>query len=108
EATDLRPDVAAYWQTLGVAQYRAGADRAALAAFTESVKLGKGGDATDWLFLAMAHKKRGNDDQARKWFDQADQWMENNSEAVKNAPDRADELNRLVGEAEGILGPKKK
>ena len=42
------------------------------------MELRKGGDGTDWFFLAMAHWHLGDKDQAREWYDRAVQWMEKN------------------------------
>ena len=55
-----------------------------------------GGDAWDWLFLAMAHWQLGNKDEARKWYDQGVQWMQ------KNKPED-EELRRFRTEAEELL-----
>ncbi len=50
----------------------------------------------DWLFLAMAHWQLGDKGAARKWYDQAVQWME------KFAP-RNDEILRFRAEAAALL-----
>jgi hypothetical protein len=42
------------------------------------MELGDGGNGFDWFFLAMANWQLGERDNARKWFDQADQWMKKN------------------------------
>jgi tetratricopeptide (TPR) repeat protein len=61
-----------------------------------------------WLFLAMAHKKLGNHDQARKAHEQAVQWLEKNSGALAKNKTQAEELGRFRSEAEEVLGLKKK
>jgi hypothetical protein len=48
-----------------VAHYRAGDWKAAVAALDRSEQLLKGGNACNWLFLAMAHWKLGQHDEAR-------------------------------------------
>jgi hypothetical protein len=58
-ATDACPDAAAYWNTLGVAHYRAGDDRAAVDALDCARAIG-GGSAFDDVFLAMAHARLGD------------------------------------------------
>jgi tetratricopeptide (TPR) repeat protein len=58
-AADEFPDAAAYWNTLGVAHYRAGDDRAAADALDRARALG-GGSAFDDVFLAMAHARLGD------------------------------------------------
>jgi tetratricopeptide (TPR) repeat protein/serine/threonine protein kinase/WD40 repeat protein len=89
------------WNTLGVAHYRAGAWKAAVAAIEKSMELCKGGDANSWFFVAMAHWRLTNKDEARKWYDKAVQWMD------KNAKDN-EELRRFRSEAEELLEIEKK
>jgi eukaryotic-like serine/threonine-protein kinase len=56
--------------TLGAALYRAGRIDQAIARLDESVKASGGiGVPQDWAFLAMAHHKKGNDDEARRWLE---------------------------------------
>ena len=38
--------------------------------------LSMGGDCSDWLFLAMAHWRMGQRTEARRWYQQAVNWME--------------------------------
>jgi WD40 repeat protein len=53
--------------TLGAVLYRAGRIDEAIARLDESVKASGGvGGPQDWAFLAMAHHKKGNDDEARR------------------------------------------
>jgi tetratricopeptide (TPR) repeat protein len=101
KAVELARKEGASWNTLGVAHYRAGDWKAAVEALTKSMELRKGGDSFDWFFLAMAHWHLGEKDKARKWFDQAAQWMD------KNAP-HDEELRRFRTEAAELLGIKKK
>jgi eukaryotic-like serine/threonine-protein kinase len=56
--------------TLGAALYRAGRFDEAIARLDESVKASDGvGVPQDWAFLAMAHRKKGNDNEARSWLE---------------------------------------
>ena len=71
----LAPDSGGLWNTLGVAHYRAGDWNAAQAALEKSITLRKEGDAFDWFFLAMAHWQLKNQDEARKWYDKAVEWI---------------------------------
>jgi tetratricopeptide (TPR) repeat protein len=75
-AVELAPDRHHIWNTLGAAQYRAGNWRESIRALEKSMQLNKGGEITDWLFLAMAHWRLGEEDQARKWLKQAVEWMD--------------------------------
>src|SRR5262249_46078771 len=58
--------------TLGIALYRAGQLDLSIQRLNEAVQVhGKGGTAYDWLFLAMAHHRLGQADEARKWMEKA-------------------------------------
>jgi tetratricopeptide (TPR) repeat protein/serine/threonine protein kinase len=96
KAVELAPQDGANWNTLGAAHYRAGHWKAAVTALEKSRELRKGGDSFDWFFLAMAHWRLGDKEQARKWYDQAVQWME------KNKP-QDEELHRFRAEAAELL-----
>jgi serine/threonine protein kinase/tetratricopeptide (TPR) repeat protein len=97
----LAPTVGPYWYTLGVARYRVGNWKGALAALEKSMDLSKGPDAYDCLFLAMTHWQLGNKDEARKWYDNAAEWIEKNNPKIE-------QLSRFQSEAEELLGIKKK
>jgi tetratricopeptide (TPR) repeat protein len=101
EAVELEPLQGGHWNTLGAAQYRAGNWKDAIAALEKSMELSKGGDSSDWFFLAMAHWKLGEKDKAREWYDKAVQWMD------KNQP-KNDELRRFRAEAAELLELKEK
>src|SRR5262249_48099071 len=51
----------------------------------------------DAFFMALAHWQLGNKDDARRWYDQAVEWMD------KNQPQN-EELHRFRAEAAGLLG----
>ena len=61
------------------------------------MELRGGGDAFDWFFLGMAHWQLDHKDEARKWYDEAIEWMD------KNQPQN-DELRRFRAEAAELLG----
>jgi tetratricopeptide (TPR) repeat protein len=95
---------AAYCNTLGVAQYRAGDWKAAVEALETSIRKKSfpgrdGGDSADFFFLAMAHWQLGEKEQARQWYDRAVAWM------AKNRP-QDEELKRFRAEATNLLGIK--
>lgn len=83
--------------TLGVAHYRNGEWKEAVAALEESVKLRGGGDSFDFFFLAMAHWRLGEKDKARERYQEAVDWMD------KNKP-KDEELTRFRSEAAALLG----
>jgi elongation factor P hydroxylase len=58
------------WNTLGVANYRAGNWQEALQALNRSMQLRQGGDGSDWFFLGMTYWQLGDKDLARKWYEQ--------------------------------------
>ncbi len=64
---------------MGVAEYRAGNAKAAAAALQESMRLRSGGDAYDWLFLAMVRRRLGDPADARRWYDRSVTWIETNA-----------------------------
>jgi tetratricopeptide (TPR) repeat protein len=103
----LAPREGAYRRTQGVAHYRAGDWQRAVAVLDLSRELRQGGDAVDRFFLAMAHRKLGNHDEARQAYEQALQWLEKNREALDQDQGRAEELRRFRAEAEEVLELKK-
>ncbi len=103
EAVKLAPKEGNHWNTLGVAHYRAGDWKAAVAGLEKSNELLGGKELSFNAFLlAMAHWQMGNKDEARQWHAQAVRWME------KNKP-QDEELRRFRTEAAELLGigPKK-
>src|SRR5262249_16209571 len=100
KAVERLPNEGATWNTLGVAQYRAGAWDEAGRALTRSMELTEGGSPGDWLFLAMARWQKGEKDEARSWYDRAVAWMDQN-----RSRDAA--LIRFRAEAAAVLGPPK-
>jgi serine/threonine protein kinase/Flp pilus assembly protein TadD len=96
KGTALAPKDGNFMNTLGAALYRAGECQAAITTLGRSMELRRGGDAFDWFFLAMAHHKLGQLDEARKSYKQAVAWMEKN--AAGN-----EELRRFRAEAEEVL-----
>ena len=99
-------DAGRYWTTMGAVEYRAGNWASAIEALTKAAAA-EGPDKPDDLawrrisigrfFRAMACLQLAQNDEARRWYDQAVAWME------KNAP-KDEELVRFRGEAAGVLG----
>jgi serine/threonine protein kinase/tetratricopeptide (TPR) repeat protein len=96
-AVEKAPKNGGYWNTLGVALYRAGEWDAAIQALERSMELTSGGSAEDWFFLAMAHWQKGDHARARSWFGRAAAW-------VPKTSTQAEELARFRAEAEALLG----
>jgi serine/threonine protein kinase/tetratricopeptide (TPR) repeat protein len=96
KAVELTPRDASYWNTLGVARYRAGNWKDAIIALQKSLGLHQGHDSYNWFFLAMAHGQLGEIDAARDCYRQGVEWMQ------KNDPNDG-ELRLFRAEAEGLL-----
>jgi serine/threonine protein kinase/tetratricopeptide (TPR) repeat protein len=101
KAVDSQRQSCDYWNTLGVAHYRNGDDKGAIAALETAMRLREGGDSFDWFFLAMAHWRLGDRDKAQTWFDRAVQWMD------KHKPHDA-QLRRFRAEADTMLAEVRK
>jgi serine/threonine protein kinase/tetratricopeptide (TPR) repeat protein len=103
KATTLQPQRPVGWNTLGIAQYRAGDWEAARRTLTKSIELyaSRSPPATlesfNTFFLAMAHWQLGERERARQWYDRAVRWMEK-----YQAHD--EELLRIRAEAAALIG----
>jgi serine/threonine protein kinase/Tfp pilus assembly protein PilF len=97
EAVAVNDANGSFWNTLGVAHYRAADWPAAVTALLKSVELRQGGTTVDCLFLAMAHWRLGREDTARRWIAQALQ----RTETIILANDA---LRRFRVEAAALLG----
>jgi tetratricopeptide (TPR) repeat protein len=74
-STELRPQSDAAWNTLGVTRFYAGDMAGAVDALRHSVRLQGAGNVTDWIFLALASKRMGNEGEAQDWYDRVVDWM---------------------------------
>src|SRR5262249_10482082 len=70
-ALQLKPADHAAQNTLGVAQYRNGDWEGSIESLTKATSLWKGGHPCDWVFLAMAHWRLDNKEEARRCYDKA-------------------------------------
>jgi len=64
-----------FWNTLGVAHYRAGQWEEAITALTKSTKLPGGENSTNFLFLSMAHWQSGDKAAAANWYNKVPEWI---------------------------------
>jgi serine/threonine protein kinase len=95
KAVALKPENWMYWNTLGVAAYRAKDWKLAAETLEKSIDLNSGGGAIDFFFLAMTRWHQGKPDEAKKLFDRAATYVQHN-------PGDA-ELQRFHREAKGLL-----
>jgi tetratricopeptide (TPR) repeat protein len=102
EALKLRPGEATLLNTLGVAQYRTGKHKDAVATLEKSLAAGKGRwDGFDLFFLAMCHARLGEGGKAKECFDRAVRWVEQQKDLSAQF---TDELKRFRAEAQEVLG----
>ena len=95
EAVEMCPDCATYWNTLGVAYFRAG-DATSAVTTLEHAKAVGGGSAFDDVFLAMSHARLGDREQAERRLAEAISGMERDD---RGHP----ELGRFCHEARSVL-----
>jgi tetratricopeptide (TPR) repeat protein len=99
-AIELSPTEGSYWGILGAAQFRAGHWRAALETMKKSEELGPGGTRHLTGFLsAMAHWHLGEQDEARRRYDQAVAWMDKdqpNHEELMHVRRMAEQLLKVA------------
>jgi serine/threonine protein kinase len=107
KAVALKPAKGVYWNTLGVAQYRAGDRRATIDSLATSLSLRWGSDDFDMFFLSMAHWQLGEKEEAHRWYGKAVRWT--NTNRLDLSPVRAfsAEAAQLLG-IEDALAPKDK
>jgi tetratricopeptide (TPR) repeat protein len=103
KAVELAGDEGTYWNTLGVAHFRAQNWDEATRALGRSMEMrGDGeGDSYDWFFLAMVHASKNQKDEGRQWYDRAVAWYHKTRQGDR-------ELYRFqveAAEALGIPGP---
>ena len=82
--------------TMGVMFYEAELWKMAVRQFTKSAELRQDGQAFDWFYLAMAHWKLDEQEEARRWYERAEQWTK---EHMKDD----EELGKLREQAAALL-----
>ena len=92
----VHPKSPTYWNTLGAALHRQGDHELALAALEEAIQHSQGGTPFDFLFLAMAHARRGEHEQASLALDKA-------RSAMAKGPTGNPSLTLLYEEALSLL-----
>ncbi len=91
-----------YWNTLGVAHYRAGEWEAAIKALEESERLAPGKHFSfNAFFLAMCHHQLGDPARAKDYYDRAVLWCQENQSKLPAA--HQEELKRFRAEAEEFV-----
>ena len=70
QAVRLAPQDGDFWNTLGIARYRARDCAGTIEALGKAMELSEGGSIADRLFLAMAHWQLGHRREARRWYDE--------------------------------------
>jgi WD40 repeat protein len=105
-AVKLRPGEWAYYNTLGIAYYRAGRYQDAIGALEKCLaNNARQTDGQDLYFLAMCHHRLGDSERARRCFDRARTWHD---KQMANADDLSsettEELRHFRAEAEDVLG----
>jgi tetratricopeptide (TPR) repeat protein/tRNA A-37 threonylcarbamoyl transferase component Bud32 len=99
KAAEAEPRNANYWNTLGVAYYRAGQNSEALEAFGKSMILNRGGDGFDWFYMAMAHWRAHNTQQAVDYLHRAQAWQRSERATTKELSGVDEEAQRLIQES---------
>src|SRR5262249_43594946 len=102
QAVRQAPREATYWNTLGVASYRAKQWEAAVRALEEAEDLAPGKYlGFNALFLAMCQHQLGNAAKAREEFDRAVRWSQDHQTRLP-APHQ-EEFKAFRAEAEALL-----
>jgi tetratricopeptide (TPR) repeat protein len=78
KAVELKPEQWIYWNTLGVAAFRAQDWELAAESLERSIELNKPGGAIDFFFLAMTRKHQGQLDEAEKLFKKGETYLQHN------------------------------
>jgi tetratricopeptide (TPR) repeat protein len=80
------------WRAMGAALYRDGKFLEAVKRFNAVLPLREQPDPSVWLFLALAHQRLKQPEEAKKWLDKAREWVE---EAQRQKPGEGGDKNAL-------------
>jgi serine/threonine protein kinase len=107
-AVAATPTSRIYWRTLGLAYLRAGQWPPGAEAVKESIELqSQGGDASDYLLMAMISWRRGQKESALDWYIRALNFLLTNPEPDASLLSLRAETERLLGRSTPIApGPK--
>jgi tetratricopeptide (TPR) repeat protein len=72
KATEMVPDSASFWNTLGVSRYRCGLLAEAIEAFEKSEALGQPESEYNYYFLAICAFRQSRFSESKEWFDKAE------------------------------------
>ena len=102
KAAELKPASADATNTLGIAYYRSGDFEAAIHWLDQAIKLRGAATAYDWLFLAMAHERLGQRNEARLAYENALQWMSKNASTDNQLVEFRSEAEQILNTAEQV------
>ena len=60
----------------GIARYHLGQYDASIESLEQSMKLRRGGDSYEFMYLAGAHLQNGRKDEALRWYDKGVRWID--------------------------------
>ena len=102
-AVALEPNSGAYGNSLGMAYYRLGRWRDAIATLEPNLERNAGFAAWDYYILAMAYHQLGDGAKAKDYFDRAVSWHEAKAKETDFQARYRAELNAYRAEAEALL-----
>jgi tetratricopeptide (TPR) repeat protein len=115
--SELQANAQEFWSLTeqGALAYRAGRFKEAVPLFERSLKADpqSGKEVVNWLWLALAHQRLGQSEEARRWLGKAQAWLDKYRDGM---PARAEqelglhlhnwlEAHVLRREAESLIGP---
>jgi WD40 repeat protein/tetratricopeptide (TPR) repeat protein len=102
---ELDPGNLLHVSALGIAYFRLGQFEKAKENLLKGLEKDSGGDAPEWIFLAMSYQRLGDSAKAHEWYGKALKWR--NENAASLGPEERQQLSEFCAEAEEILGKPK-